>query len=40
MRRDGECCGNCKHYCEEAYCTLMDELVNACDNCGMYDGDD
>ena len=38
MRRDGEYCGNCKHY-TEAYCNLMDELVEPQDNCGMYDGE-
>ena len=33
-----ECCGNCKHYTiGEAYCNLMDELTEPCDNCGMYD---
>ena len=31
------CCGNCKHY-QEAYCNLMDELVEPLDNCGMFDG--
>lgn len=31
-----ECCGNCKHY-KEAYCSLMDELVEPEDNCGMCD---
>ena len=31
------CCGNCKHY-TEAYCNLMDELVEPLDNCGMFDG--
>ena len=30
-----ECCGNCRHY-KEAYCYLMDELVECTDNCGMY----
>ena len=38
MRRDGEYCGNCRHY-KETYCNLMDELVEPQDNCGMYDGD-
>ena len=33
-----ECCGNCKHY-KEAYCNLMDDLVEPLDNCGMYNGD-
>lgn len=33
-----ECCGNCKHY-KEAYCSLMDELVEPEDNCGMCDID-
>jgi hypothetical protein len=31
-----ECCGNCKHY-SEAYCNLIDDLVEPCDNCGMCD---
>jgi len=31
-----ECCGNCKYY-REAYCYLIDDLVEALDNCGMYD---
>jgi len=30
-------CGNCRHY-KEAYCYLMDELVEPEDNCGMFDG--
>ena len=30
-----ECCGNCRHY-REAYCCLMDDLVNHLDNCGMF----
>ena len=29
-----ECCGNCKHY-NDAYCSIMDELVEPEDNCGM-----
>ena len=33
-----ECCGNCKHY-KEAYCSLMDDLVEPEDNCGMCDID-
>jgi hypothetical protein len=33
-----ECCANCKHY-REAYCSLMDELVEPEDNCGMCDID-
>ena len=32
-----ECCSNCRHY-QEAYCNLMDDIVNELDNCGMYDG--
>ena len=31
-----ECCGNCRHY-KEAYCNLIDDLVEPCDNCGMCD---
>ena len=30
-------CSDCRHY-KEAYCNLMDELVEPQDNCGMYDG--
>ena len=30
-----ECCANCNHY-SEAYCSLMDDLVNPLDNCGMF----
>ena len=30
-------CGDCKHY-QEAYCHLMDELVEPTDNCGCFDG--
>ena len=38
-RMKTECCGNCKHY-QEAYCHLMDELVEPEDNCGCFDGVD
>ena len=31
-----ECCANCKHY-SEAYCNLIDDLVEPCDNCGLCD---
>ena len=34
-----EKCGNCRHY-REAYCNLMDELVEPLDNCGMFDNGD
>lgn len=30
------CCGECKHY-NEKYCSLMDELVEPCDCCGLCD---
>ena len=39
MKKSSECCGNCRHY-QEAYCNLMDDLVEPLDNCGMFDGDD
>ena len=33
-----KCCGNCRHYkMFEAYCYLMDELVEPNDHCGMFD---
>ena len=38
MKKSSECCGNCRHY-QEAYCNLMDDLVEPLDNCGMFDGD-
>ena len=31
------CCGDCRHY-SEAYCHLMDDLVEPLDCCGMFDG--
>ena len=38
-----ECCANCKHYTEtyrrayrESYCSIIDDLVNPLDNCGMF----
>ena len=31
-----ECCANCKYY-REAYCSLMDDLVEPCDCCGLCD---
>lgn len=34
-----ECCGNCQYY-REAYCSLMDDLVEPVDNCGLFKGDD
>ena len=34
-----DCCGNCRHY-KEAYCNLMDDLVEPLDNCGMFDDGD
>ena len=34
--KNEEYCGNCKHY-QEAYCNLMDELVEPLDHCGMCD---
>ena len=38
MRNKGQC-GDCRHYqLGEAYCHLMDELVESCDCCGMFDG--
>ena len=30
------CCSKCKHY-NENYCSLMDELVEPCDCCGLCD---
>lgn len=33
-----KCCANCRHYSED-YCSLMDELVNECDCCGMCDNE-
>jgi len=37
LRKNGECCGNCRHYkIREAYCYLTDELTEPCDNCGMW----
>ena len=39
MNKADNHCGNCRHY-REAYCYLMDELVEPLDCCGMYDGDD
>lgn len=36
-RMNEKCCGNCRHY-QEAYCNLMDELVEPLDQCGLYDG--
>lgn len=34
-----ECCAECKYY-KEAYCNLMDDLVEPLDNCGMFDDGD
>ena len=34
-----ECCEYCKHY-SEAYCSLMDDLVEPLDGCGLFDGDE
>ena len=34
-----ECCAECKYY-KEAYCNLMDDLVEPLDNCGMFDNGD
>ena len=31
-----ECCTNCKYY-RENYCSLMDDLVEPCDCCGLCD---
>ena len=31
-----ECCGTCTHYHCPDYCVLMDEIVKAEDNCGLF----
>lgn len=32
-----ECCRNCAFYVfGEAYCNLMDDLVEPADNCGLF----